>query len=194
MIVRLRGQLIEKTPASVVVDVQGVGYGVTIPLATYDTLPALGDETTLYIYHHIREDGQTLFGFGSVKEREMFVRLIGVSGIGPKLAINVLSGLTPGELATAIVEGDVKRISSVNGLGKKTAERMIIELKDKINPLEALSMKGTGEPAPPILKDTMLSLTALGYSPDAARKMAQAAFEANPKASVSELLKLALKQ
>ncbi len=193
---QLRGTLIEKTPAGIVLDCGGVGYGVTVPLSTFDRLPALGEEATLRIAHVIREDDQLLFGFATERERAFFGTLLGISGIGPKLALGVLSGLTPGELATAITEGDVRRLSSISGVGKKTAERIIVELKDKIDPLEAIALKGNapGEATAPALRDAILSLIALGNKPDDARAMAQAAYEANPKATVQELIRLSLRK
>ena len=145
----------------------------------------------------MREDDQLLFGFASERERTFFRALLGITGIGPKLALAVLSGLTPGELATAIAEGDVRRLSSISGVGKKTAERIIVELKDKIDPLEAMALRGKerGEAeAPPALRDAILSLVALGNKPDDARAMVQAAFEKNPKATVQELIRLALRK
>lgn len=196
MIVRLRGQLVEKTPTHIVIDVAGVGYGVMISLATYDRLPMHNGEVALHIYHHIREDNQQLFGFSTTKEREMFTSLLTITGVGPKLALNVLSGLTPGELAGAISDGDVKRLSSVNGVGKKTAERIIVELKDKIDPLEALVLKGkeSNDPSLPVLRDAILSLCALGYARETAKEMAQKVYEASPTITVQELIRLALKK
>ncbi len=193
---QLRGTLIEKTPAGIVLDCGGVGYGVTVPLSTFDRLPALGEEATLRIAHVIREDDQLLFGFATERERAFFGTLLGISGIGPKLALGVLSGLTPGELATAITEGDVRRLSSISGVGKKPAERIIVALKDKIDPLEAIALKGNapGEATAPALRDAILSLIALGNKPDDARAMAQAAYEANPKATVQELIRLSLRK
>lgn len=194
-ITQLHGTLVEKTPAGLVVECGGVGYGVTVPLSTFDRLPATGESTRLYIHHVVREDDQLLFGFCTEKERQFFQTLTTISGIGPKLAIAVLSGLTPGELATAIAEGDVRRLSSISGIGKKTAERIIVELKDKIDPLEAISLRGketSTEETPAALRDAILSLVALGNKPETARAMVQAAYETNPKASVQDLIRLAL--
>lgn len=194
-ITQLHGTLLEKTPAGLVVECGGVGYGVTVPLSTFDRLPATGETTRLYIHHVVREDDQLLFGFCTEKERQFFQTLTTISGIGPKLAIAVLSGLTPGELATAIAEGDVRRLSSISGIGKKTAERIIVELKDKIDPLEAISLRGketSTEETPAALRDAILSLVALGNKPETARAMVQAAYETNPKASVQDLIRLAL--
>ena len=196
-ICHLRGTVLEKTPAGIVLECGGVGYALTVPLSTFDRLPATGQEASLEIHHLVREDDQLLFGFASERERTFFRALLGITGIGPKLALAVLSGLTPGELAAAITEGDVRRLSSISGVGKKTAERIIIELKDKIDPLEAMALRGKerGEAeAPPALRDAILSLVALGNKPDDARAMVQAAFEKNPKATVQELIRLALRK
>lgn len=196
-ICHLRGKLLEKTPAGIVLECGGVGYAVTVPLSTFDRLPATDQEASLEIYHVVREDDQLLFGFATARERTFFRALLGITGIGPKLALAVLSGLTPGELAAAIAEGDVRRLSSISGVGKKTAERIIVELKDKIDPLEAMSLRGQerGEAeAPPALRDAILSLVALGNKPDDARAMVQAAFEKNPKATVQDLIRLALRK
>ncbi len=196
-ITQLRGTLAEKTPAGLVIDCGGVGYGVTVPLSTFDRLPATGETARLYVHHLVREDDQLLYGFATERERRFFQTLLGISGIGPKLALGVLSGLTPGELATAIAEGDVRRLSSISGVGKKTAERIIVELKDKVDPLEAIAMRskeqGAAE-APAALRDAILSLVALGNKPEDARTMAQAAYEANPKATVQDLIRLALRK
>ena len=195
---QLRGRVLEKAPAGILLECGGVGYGVTVPLSTFDRLPAVGEEAVLRIFHVVREDDQLLFGFASEREREFFQALVSISGIGPKLALAVLSGLTPGELATAIAEGDVRRLSSISGVGKKTAERIVVELKDKVDPLEAMALKGSeragAETAPTALRDAILSLVALGNKPEVARTMAQAAYERNPKASVQELIRLALRK
>ena len=197
LIYTLHGILAEKSPAGLVVECAGVGYGVTVPLSTFDRLPASGGEVMLRIVHIIREDDQLLFGFSTERERVFFKTLLSISGIGPKLALNMLSGLTPGELAAAIAEGDVRRLSSVSGVGKKTAERIIVELKDKIDPLEAVALKSgekTEAEAPPAMRDAILSLIALGNKPETARQMVQAAFEATPGATVQELIRLALRK
>lgn len=197
-IASLRGTLVRKNPAGIIIECAGVGYALTVPLSTFDRLPATGDEAALEVYHLVREDDQLLFGFATERERTFFRTLLGISGIGPKLALAVLSGLTPGELAAAISEGDVRRLSSISGVGKKTAERIIVELKDKIDPLEALATRnqapGDAGEAPAALRDAILSLITLGNRPDDARAMAQAAFERNPKATVQELIRLALRK
>lgn len=194
MIVSLNGRLEEKSPSAVLLDVNGVGYEVFISLGTYDQLPAEGEPCRLFIHHYVREDAQTLFGFARKKEKEMFERLINVSGIGPKSALSILSGLTASELARAIAENDVKRISAVRGIGKKTAERIVIELRDKVNALEALAGAGGGkEGGSVMLRDTVLALESLGFQQNTAHKMARDALAAHPATRDTEtLLRFAL--
>lgn len=177
MIAFLTGKLAEKTPSVVLLDVNGVGYEVFISLTTYDRLPATGSECRLFIHHHIREDAQLLFGFAQKEERSMFESLLNVNGVGPKSALSVLSGLTVGELSMAIADNNVKRISAVHGIGKKTAERIVIELRDKINPIEALATQSgpTDNPQNAVIRDTLLALESLGFPQDQARKMVQSA-------------------
>jgi len=132
MIAVLRGLLVEKHPNQAIVDVAGVGYDVTIPISTYASLPDAGSEVRLRIHTHVREDSLALYGFLSQDEKNLFEKLIGVSGIGPSLAIKVLSGLAAAELITAIRKGEVERLVRIPGVGKKTAERMVLELRDKL--------------------------------------------------------------
>jgi len=132
MIAVLRGVLAEKHPNQAIVDVAGVGYDVTIPISTYASLPDAGSEVRLRIHTHVREDSLALYGFLSQDEKNLFEKLIGVSGIGPSLAIKVLSGLAAAELITAIRKGEVERLVRIPGVGKKTAERMVLELRDKL--------------------------------------------------------------
>ena len=190
MIAFLHGTLAEKTPSTVVLDVQGVGYELFISLSTYDRLPATGSDCRLLTYHHIREDAQVLFGFAQAEEKRMFERLIDVNGVGPKLALSVLSGLTVAELVAAIAESNVKRISSVHGVGKKTAERIIVELRDKVDPLEALAGRtaGGGDARNAMLRDAILALSQLGFPQDQARKMVQSALDADPAVTDTEVL------
>jgi len=190
MIAFLNGILVEKSPSAALLDVQGVGYELFISLSTYDRLPATGSPCRLLTYHHIREDAEILFGFMQPEEKQMFERLINVNGIGPKIALSILSGLTISELIAAIASGDIKRISAIHGIGKKTAERLIIELRDKVNPLEALAAAtaGGGDPKNAMLRDTILALTQLGFPQDTAHKMAQAVFTANPDIQDAETL------
>lgn len=154
MIGHLRGKLLEKQPHQVLVDVQGVGYEVTIPVSTYSHLPAPGDEVKLRIYTQVREDALALFGFLSPEEKALFEKLISVSGIGPKLAITVLSGLAAPDLITAIRTQQTDRLTRVPGVGKKTAERMVLELKDKLEGIGS----GATTPAPVAASTTFSEL------------------------------------
>lgn len=185
MIAYIRGTLAEKEPARVVVECGGVGYEAFIPLSTFDRLPATGAETLLLTYHAVREDAQTLYGFATAEEKRTFEMVTTVSGVGPKLALAVLSGLSIGDLQMAIASGDSKRIATVKGVGKKTAERIVVELKDKVNPMEALA-KSAGEGdgrRTGVLRDAMLALAALGFADDVARKQVQKVLESDPSVS-----------
>lgn len=141
MIAHLRGRLLEKHPNQVIVDTGGVGYDVIIPISTFSALPETGAEVQLRIHTHVREDAISLFGFSTADEKGLFERLISVSGIGPKLAITVLSGLAAGDLVSAIRAGQVDRLVRIPGVGKKTAERMVLELREKLE-----GIAGTPQP------------------------------------------------
>ena len=154
MIAHLRGTLLEKHPNQAVVEAGGVGYDVTIPVSTYSTLPDTGSEVRLRVHTHVREDALALFGFGSADEKTLFEKLIGVSGIGPKLAITVLSGLATGDLVAAIRGSQPERLVRIPGVGKKTAERMVLELKDK---LEGVGGAPVSAPASPGEKAVVFS-------------------------------------
>jgi Holliday junction DNA helicase RuvA len=143
MISHLRGALLEKNPNSVVVDVHGVGYEVTIPVSVYSSLPVTGSEVALYIHTHVREDALSLFGFVTAADKALFEKLISVSGIGPKLAVTALSGLASAELIAAIRNGAVDQLVKIPGVGKKTAERMVLELRDKLDSI-GLPARATG--------------------------------------------------
>lgn len=139
MIAHLRGTILEKHPNQVILETAGVGYDIQIPVSTYTTLGETGSTTTLRIHTHVREDALQLFGFSTAEEKLVFERLIGVSGIGPKLAVTVLSGLATPDLIAAIRSGDVQKLVRIPGVGKKTAERMVLELKDKLVAIGAAS-------------------------------------------------------
>ena len=157
MIARLRGKLIEKEPARVVVDVNGVGYEVSIPLTTFTAMPESGAEVSVDIYTHVREDVIALYGFSSRQERRVFERLISISGIGPRLAITILSGGSVEGLVGAIRRGDLARLTAIPGVGKKTAERIVIELRDKLKDMTEEALKPTVE------VDVISALENLGY-------------------------------
>ena len=196
MIVFLHGTLVEKTPAKAVVECGGVGYEALIPLSTYERLPATGGEAKLLTHHEVREDAQLLYGFATEAERDLFALLVSISGVGPKIALAVISGLSVGEVQLCIANGDAKRLATVKGVGKKTAERIVVELRDKVNPIEALA-NGTadaGKGDKQVLRDAMLALSALGFADDAAKKMVQSVLSAHPEANDTEsIVKLALK-
>ena len=156
MIARLRGKLIEKEPARVVVDVNGVGYEVSIPLTTFTSMPESGAEVSVDIYTHVREDVIALYGFSSRQER-VFERLISISGIGPRLAITILSGGSVEGLVGAIRRGDLARLTAIPGVGKKTAERIVVELKDKLKDMTEEVVK------PSVEVDVVSALENLGY-------------------------------
>jgi Holliday junction DNA helicase RuvA len=170
----LNGRLVEKTPTRVVLDVNGVGYEVFIPLSSYDRLPPAEGACKLLVYDCVREDDHLLYGFMTEAERRIFLLLIGVTGIGPKIAMSALSGLTVRELKAAIVESDVKRLSSISGIGRKTAERMVVELRDRISKGEAMEAVAGG-PASDAqedarARDAILALSALGFPAAQARE------------------------
>lgn len=137
MIAHLRGLLLEKNPNAVTVDVHGVGYEVTIPVSVYSSLPAAGQEVSLHIHTHVREDALSLFGFVSAADKNLFEKLITVSGIGPKLAVTAMSGLAGAELIAAIRNGAIEQLVKIPGVGRKTAERMVLELRDKLEVIGA---------------------------------------------------------
>lgn len=198
MITFLRGTIVDKQPTSVVLDVAGVGYEVFIPLSSYERLPSTGQECRILTIDHVREDAHILFGFMSENERHLFVLLTSISGVGPKLALGALSGMTVRDLKLAVVEGDVKRISTISGIGKKTAERIVVELKHKLTDQDALeAVAGAnerGSEGDGLLKDAIMALTALGYKQEDARKMVMKADEAMSGAptDVEALIKRAL--
>jgi Holliday junction DNA helicase RuvA len=186
MIGRLQGQLVEKSPPLVMLDVGGVGYEVDVPMSTFYQLPALGERVTLLTHLIVREDAHQLFGFLTAEERATFRQLIRISGIGPRMALALLSGLSVAELAQAVSLQQSARLVKVPGIGKKTAERLLLELKGKLGP-------DLGQPATvanDAQADIVQALIALGYS----EKDAGAALKAlPPDVGVSEGIKLALK-
>ncbi len=167
MIAFLHGQLVEALPTQVIVDVNGVGYDVLIPLSSFDKLPAPGQPVKLLTQLIVREDAHTLYGFTSAAERDLFRLLIGsVSGIGPKTALNILSGMNPVSFRGAVANGDVKALSQISGVGKKTAERIVVELRDKIGAagaIEAASAKHALSADDQKINDATLALMALGF-------------------------------
>ncbi len=175
MIAHLRGRLLVKHPNQAVVEAGGVGYDVHISVPTFSALPAAGSEVELFIHTHVREDALALYGFLRPAEKKLFERLIGVSGIGPKLAITILSGMAADDMVAALRAGDVARLTRIPGIGKKTAERMVLELRDKLEGLAATSPPGAAPGVTPVEEDVLSALMNLGYSrPTAERALAVA--------------------
>jgi Holliday junction DNA helicase RuvA len=203
VITHVRGLLTFKAPTFAVVDVGGdgggIGYGIAISLFTYDKLPAVGTQARLVTYHYVREDRQQLFGFAEQEEREAFVQLIGISGIGPSSAQTILSGMSVSALHEAIYHERVSELTSIKGIGRKTAERMVVELKDKIHAVGLSSTaggNGSGDvKAGTVIEEAVLALVALGFTESAARQsVAKAAKNGASESSVQELIKRALKE
>src|SRR5271155_4782592 len=178
MIAHLRGRLLSKTPNQAIVDCAGVGYDVTISVATFSALPAEGAEVTLHIHTHVREDALALFGFAELQEKRLFEKLLTISGIGPKLAITVLSGISAERLVGAIRSGDHATLTRIPGIGKKTAERVVLELKDKLDDMAGLTPESSARPTlGGVAEDVLSALVNLGY----ARPIAQKAVETAAK-------------
>lgn len=184
MIGSLRGKLIDKKPDHVIVEVSGVGYQVNVPLGILSNLPEEGRDVFLYIYTHVREDALQLYGFSSEDEKRVFVTLLGITGIGPKMALNILSGISHNELIHAIVSEDVALLCRVPGLGKKTAHRLILELREKLP--TAL------EPRDRIFEDTLSALINLGYKKAIAQEALEKAYKKGYN-DIEGLLKEALR-
>lgn len=196
MIDSLNGILLEKQPARAVIEVHGVGYELFLPLSTYDRLPEPGASCRLLTFDYVREDARTLYGFHSAAERRMFTLLMGASGIGPKLALSALSALSVGELTSAVATGDFLRLSSIPGIGRKTAERLVVELRDRLGDAQAgeAALLGGAAPGDDRSRDVTLALTRLGYKPNLASRMAAEALRRSPSdAAVEHLIKTALR-
>lgn len=191
MIAHLRGRILEKQPNRLVVDANGVGYDVTVPLSTFYGLGETGSEIALRIHTHVREDTLALYGFATRLEQELFERLISVSGIGPKVAIAVLSGIEPPELVRAIERADLARLTAIPGVGKKTSERIVVELKDRL-PRTALAAPEGRVDA--VGADVLSALVNLGYHRPLAEKAVKAAVNASPRGDFEHTLKQALRE
>ena len=186
MIAHLRGKLLAKHPNQAIVETGGVGYDVTISIPTFSDLPAIGGEVTLHIHTHVREDLIALYGFLRPAEKRLFEKLITVSGIGPKLAITILSGMAADEMVSAIRGNDVARLTRIPGIGKKTAERMVLELRDKLAP-EGVAESAVMPAMSPVEEDVLSALMNLGYQRAAAER-ALASVEKNGKSSSFEIM------
>lgn len=195
MIVFLEGMLEDKQPMRIVLNVQGVGHEVFIPLSSYDRLPAPGEACRVHTYDYVREDQRTLYGFMTLPEKDLFEMLLGISGVGPKLALGALSGMSVRELKACVVEGDAARLAGIKGIGRKTAERMVVELRDRIGTADALEAVAgaSGDAGDMRLRDAVLALISLGYKQaDAQKMMERVAKSASPKHTVEDMIRNAL--
>ena len=196
MIAFLRGRVLEKHPSRVIVDVGGVGYDVAVPLSTFYAIGEDGAEVSLRVHTHVREDQLALFGFATALEQTVFERLIAISGIGPKLALAVLSGIEPNEFVVALQRGDTVRLTRIPGVGKKTAERIVLELRDRLP--KAMAAMATGAaplPAADELRDDLTStLINLGYQRQAIDKTLERLLRERANADFQDTLRAALKE
>lgn len=193
MIAFLRGQLLDKGIDSVVIDVHGVGYRCTVSQNTLADLPAEGAACQLRVHTHVREDALLLFGFSTAEEEELFHQLTTVSGVGPKLAMNILGGMQPRELAISITQGEIARLTKLNGVGKKTAERLVVELKDRLKVSGALLPK-TPKSLTNVRDQLVSALTNLQYKPADAERAATLVLEERPDGTIEQLVPLALQR
>ncbi len=199
MITFLQGKLADVLPTQIAVDVNGVGYELLIPLSSYDKLPAVGESVRILTHLAIREDAHVLYGFMTAGERELFKLLINtVSGIGPKIALNVLSGMNVTAFRGAVANGDVKSLSQISGVGKKTAERIVVELKDKVGQAgawEAASASRALSPADQKMNDAILALMALGFKQIEAHDAVRATVaKLGPETGVEDIVRACLKK
>lgn len=194
MIAHISGTLAQKIPGEAIVDVGGVGYQVFIPLSVFYRLPDVGDAISLQIYTHVREDALQLFGFHDAEEKQLFLLLINVSGIGPKLAVNILSGIAAEDLSRALKEGDQARLVAIPGVGRKLAERMIVELKDRFAALPPAGGEiAKSEGGSQILLDAVSALVNLGYKRPEAEKMVREALKKGER-SLESVIKETLRR
>lgn len=195
MIDYIKGSIAELNPTFAVIDNQGIGYMVNISLSTYDALSRVGQQgvAMLYIYEAIREDAHLLYGFATKQEREAFLLLISVSGVGPNIARMVLSSMTVEEFNQAIIGSNVAMFKTVKGVGGKTAQRIIVDLKDKIKPTGNTLLQETGQAAGQVFDEALAALVMLGFSQQMSQKTLKSLFSSHPNLSVEEAIKQALK-
>ena len=200
MIAHLSGKLLSKQPNIVIIDVGGVGYELIIPLSTFYDLGEEGSQVSLRVHTHVREDALQLYGFRTEREKKLFLHLTSISGIGPKLAVTILSGMSAEELIPAIRNNDLARLVAIPGVGKKTAERLVVELKDKLSALSSPELEeqfrlatGAGS-ANTIADDIISALVNLGFQRAAAEKAVNATLKENPDANFSQLTKLSMRK
>lgn len=198
MIAHIQGIVAEKTPTRIVIDVNGIGYEILIPISSYDKIGGVGDSTKLLIYQHVREDILQLFGFSTQEEREMFLLLISISGIGPKSALGIISSIAVKDLKHAIAHENLTLLTAVPGIGKKTAQRIVVELKDKVAKMGAAmdnASKFVASGSAQTADEAMMALISLGYHKSIAEKAIVRALQEDPDnpMSLQELIKAALR-
>jgi len=197
MIAHLKGILFKKTTPSIIIDVGGVGYEVYVPLSTFYSLPETDESVSLQIHTHVKDDSLTLFGFNTSLEKALFLMLVSVSGIGPKLSVNILSGMGPQDLLEAIAHGDAMRLQAIPGIGKKTAERIALELKDRASKaLEEMDISPMPIPRGEervAIDDALSALMNLGYSPKSAKMAIEKAKSRIKEISLEDLIRDALR-
>ncbi len=191
MIAKLSGKILEKKPTEIIIDVNGVGCQVFISFNTFEDIPEVGEKAEIFTYLSVKENSLTLFGFSTLAEKLIFEKLISVNGVGPKLAQGILSGIQTTELIEAIALGDKSRLVAIPGVGRKTAERLVIELKDKIETVETSTTPVHSETYK-IKEDAINALIALGYNRKSAEISVKKALDSNPGLSLEELIKSAL--
>lgn len=197
MIGRLRGILAEKHPPQLLLDVQGVGYEVEAPMSTFYQLPGVGEVVTLYTQLVVREDAHLLFGFATLGERSLFRSLTKVNGVGAKLALTILSGISANDFARCVQDGDTAALTRLPGVGKKTAERLVVEMRDRLDDWQPVPVLPTAQPAPVVpsgsqaLRDAISALVALGYKPQEASRLVNGLDE---DLSSEDLIRAALKR
>lgn len=196
----ISGKLVEKRPTEVVVDVQGIGYRLHIPTSTFEHLPSADEHVRLFSYHHVREDASLLFGFYSREEKRVFEVMLAVSGIGPKLALAALSAMSPSDLRAHVVHGDTAVLTNIPGVGRKTAERLIIELRDRFADMEPLDSEvpaaaGAAGASSEARSDALAALESLGFNRASAEKNLQKVLKSNPDVTAAEeMIRLVLRE
>jgi Holliday junction DNA helicase RuvA len=194
MIGRIQGKLLERTDTQILIDVGGVAYEIEVTLTVLEQLPASGDDVRYYTHFVVREDAQLLYGFASKLERDVFRDLIRISGVGPKLALSLISGISLEELAASVEQNDITRLTRIPGIGTKTAQRLLVELKDRLTNITPLPVTGRGAD-PRMVSDAESALVALGYRPaDAQKAITRIRADTSPETGTEELVRLALKQ
>ncbi|GAB4055107.1 Holliday junction branch migration protein RuvA [Spirosoma litoris] len=195
MIAYLDGTLAHKEPTNAIIDVNGVGYMVHISLQTYAVLPGGGDRIKLFIHHLFREDSQALYGFANADEKSLFLDLIGVSGVGPNTALGMLSAMQPGDLRLAILGENVRAVQAIKGIGAKTAQRIILELRDKMKKSGVVPSGPTYRQSAvdPVREESLAALVALGFPKPTAEKSVDDALKADPSLSVEDVIRRALR-